>query len=129
MAPQTANNWVDSVKDSLNVETIKQKVWDMRGILTGMFVGFGIGFIAGYLLKRYAHLLAIIIGILIGIVILNRLELVDLSINQDKLRSFFGIEYGATDGDMVQMLWTWIKTNILIVLSFAGGCAFGLRVG
>lgn len=129
MAQNSATNWVDSVKDSLHVENIKQKFWDMRGTLTGMLVGFGLGFVIGYLLKRYAHILAIIISIIIGLVILNQFEIIQISLNQDKLRSFFGIEYGATEGDIIQLLWTWIKNNVLIALSFAGGCAFGIRVG
>lgn len=128
MTQNNATNWVDSVKDSLHVESIKQKFWDMRSILTGMLVGFGAGFVFGYLLKRYAHVLAIIIAILIGLVVLNQFELVNLSLNQEKVRSFLGIQYGATDGDIVQMVWAWIKNNALIALSFAGGCAFGIRV-
>ena len=91
-----------------------------------MYLGFG--FLIGYVLKRFSAFVLIIVLTLLALFMLHQFEIINLSLNIDKLREFLGIGQ-ATDANILCIYWAWAKENIILLLSFFIGFLIGIRLG
>jgi len=88
----------------------------------------GLGFLVGYSLKRFSSAFITVILTLLGLFLLHQFQIINLSFNIEKLQECLGI-VSTQDSTLLCAYWTWIKTNIILVLSFFIGFLIGIRLG
>lgn len=118
----TTANWVDKVKSSLHLDNFSSN----KLIEIGMYLGFG--FLIGYALKRFSAFVLIIVLTLLALFLLHQFEIINLSLNIDKLREFLGMPQG-TEATIFCAYWDWAKANVILLLSFFIGFLIGIRLG
>ena len=91
-----------------------------------MYLGFG--FLIGYALKRFSAFVLIVVLTLLAIFLLHQFDIINLSVNIDKLREFLGIQH-MTDSSIFCAYWAWAKENVILLLSFFIGFLIGIRLG
>jgi uncharacterized membrane protein (Fun14 family) len=121
---QASVGWLAKIKSSLHLDNFQFS--SNKLIEIGMYLGFG--FLIGYILKRFSSFVLIIVLTLLALFLLHQFEIINLSLNIDKLREFLGIQQAA-DSNILCAYWTWAKTNIILVLSFFIGFLIGIRLG
>lgn len=121
---QASVNWIDKVKSSLHLDNFQFSSGKL--IEVGMYLGFG--FLIGYVLKRFSSFVLIIVLTLLAIFLLHQFEIINLSLNIDKLHDFLGVRQ-AVDANIFCVYWTWAKENIILLLSFFIGFLIGIRLG
>ena len=119
---QASANWVTKVKSSLHLDNFSSN----KLIEIGMYLGFG--FLIGYALKRFSAFVLVIVLTLLALFLLHQFEIINLSLNIDKLREFLGIQQ-TTDANIFCAYWTWAKANVILLLSFFIGFLIGIRLG
>jgi uncharacterized membrane protein (Fun14 family) len=92
----------------------------------GMYLGFG--FLIGYVLKRFSSFVLVIVLTVLAIFLLHQFEIINLSLNIDRLREFLGVPQ-SLDSNLFCVYWTWAKENIILLLSFFVGFLIGIRLG
>lgn len=121
---QASANWIAKVKSSLHLDNFQFS--SNKLIEIGMYLGFG--FLIGYVLKRFSSFVLIIVLTLLAIFLLHQFEIINLSLNIDKLREFLGIQQ-AVDSNLFCVYWSWAKENVILLLSFFIGFLIGIRLG
>lgn len=121
---QASANWMTKVKTSLHLDNFQFSTNKLIEI--GMYLGFG--FLIGYLLKRFSAFVLIVVLTLLALFLLHQFEIINLSLNIDKLREFLGIKQ-ATDANLLCVYWIWAKENVILLLSFFIGFLIGIRLG
>lgn len=121
---QTTAGWLDKVKTSLHLDKFEFSTGKIIEI--GMYVGFG--FLIGYVLKRFSSAVLVIVLTLLAIFLLHQFEIINLSLNIDKLHQFLGIQQ-ATGASVFCAYVGWAKANVILVLSFFIGFLIGIRLG
>ncbi len=121
--------WFDKLKTSLNIDGLMERIRESKGRIFEIVVYLGIGFLVGFLLKKYAQFVIVFIVLIIGLVVLQQLNVINLVVDWVRLQDLFGIQPTVTGSDTISFYFEWIKVNIWLVLSFAVGFFFGLRVG
>lgn len=121
---QASAGWISKIKSSLHLDNFQFS--SNKLIEIGMYLGFG--FLIGYILKRFSAFLLIVVLTLLGLFLLHQFEIVNLTLNIDKLRAFLGIEHMA-DSSIFSAYWSWTKANIILLLSFFIGFLIGIRLG
>lgn len=127
--PQAAQlSWFDKLKNSLNLDTLAQKLNLSQYRMLDIALFFGVGFLTGFLWKRYANyfMAAVIFATLLFI--FHQLDLISFGVNWMKLQECCGVQQPNPDADILAMLWQWVKMNILIIASFVLGFSFGAKV-
>jgi uncharacterized membrane protein (Fun14 family) len=120
----TAASWLGKVKSSLHLD--KFQFSTNRLIEIGLYLGFG--FLIGYVLKRFSSFVLVIVLTLLAIFLLHQFEIINLSLNIDKLHQFLGIQQ-ASGESIFSAYCIWAKANIILVLSFFIGFLIGIRLG
>lgn len=123
-ATQTSATWLGKVKSSLHLD--KFQFSTSKLIEVGMYLGFG--FLIGYVLKRFSSFVLVIVLTLLAIFLLHQFEIINLSLNIDKLHQFLGIQQ-ATGASIFAAYYAWAKANIILMLSFFIGFLIGIRLG
>jgi uncharacterized membrane protein (Fun14 family) len=121
---QTTAGWLSKVKSSLHLD--KFQFSTSKLIEVGMYLGFG--FLIGYVLKRFSSFVLVIVLTLLAIFLLHQFEIINLSLNMDKLHEFLGVQQ-ASGANIFSAYVVWAKENVLLVLSFFIGFLIGIRLG
>lgn len=125
VSPATESaGWLEKMKTTLHLD--KFQFSTNKLIEIGMYLGFG--FLIGYALKRFSTVVLIVVLTIVALFLLNQFDLIDIAIKPEKIREFLGIKE-AIDGNFFAAYWDWIKTNIMLVLSFVVGFLIGIRIG
>lgn len=74
----------------------------------------------GFLFKRYAYAISMLLLFVLGIVILQKYNVLSLSVNWAKAESVQAVISAST----LRTVWHWVKLNLLVVISFACGFVF-----
>lgn len=119
---QTTASWMAKIKAALHLDSFTTN----RLIEVGMHLG--LGFLVGYSLKRFSSAFITVILTLLGLFLLHQFQIINLSFNVDKLRECFGIA-ATQDSTLLCAYWNWVKTNVVLVLSFFIGFLIGIRLG
>lgn len=120
--------WFDRIKNSFQLDKISEKLNFSKHRILDMALFFGIGFLAGFLWKRYANYFIAILIFIAVLILFNQLDLIRLNINWIRVQECCGVEPARADADVLEMLWDWSKSNILIIFSFVIGFCFGAKV-
>lgn len=126
---QVSSSMFDTIKDSLKIDTVVEKVKGSKELLIWAALYGGVGFIVGFFFKQYnRYLIALLlfIGALIGLQYLGVLSIV---VDQAQLSSFFGLQSAAANDQFSMMIFEWIKANVFIAITFAIGFLLGIHVG
>lgn len=121
--------WFEKIKASLNLDGLMEKIRDSKGKIFEIVVYLGAGFLLGFLLKKYAQYMIVLVVLVIGLIVLQQLNVITIAVDWVRLQDLFGIQPTVTGSDTISFYFEWIKVNIWLVLSFAIGFFFGLRVG
>lgn len=89
---------------------------------------FGAGYISGFILKRYFNYVVFLILCIFGVMLLKHFNIITLSLNTAKIEEFTGIPSVPAGSDFFTVLWSWIKLNSFMVISFVLGTILGLKV-
>lgn len=121
--------WFDKLKASLNIDGIIEKIHESKGKIFEIAIYLGVGFLVGFLCKKYAQFVIVLIVFIIALVVLQQLEVIQIALDWVRLQDLLGIQSTITGSDSISFYFEWVKVNIWLVLSFAIGFFFGLRVG
>jgi uncharacterized membrane protein (Fun14 family) len=121
--------WFDKLKASLNIDGIVEKIRESKGKIFEIAIYLGVGFLIGFLCKKYAQFVIVLIVFIIALVVLQQLEVIQITFDWMRLQDLLGIQSTITGSDSISFYFEWVKVNIWLVLSFAIGFFFGLRVG
>jgi uncharacterized membrane protein (Fun14 family) len=121
---QTTAGWLNKVKTSLHLD--KFQFSTNKLIEVGMYLGFG--FLIGYVLKRFSSFVLVIVLTMLAIFLLHQFEIINLSLNIERLHEFLGIEQ-ATGTSIFSAYVVWAKENVILLLSFFIGFLIGIRLG
>lgn len=128
--PQAApNGLLDKLKVWFNWDAISKKLHLSQNKLIEIALYLGIGFLTGFLLRKYAQFVAFLVLILVGLILLQQMELINITMHWDKIENFFGIQKVVASTDTLSTIWSWIKLNLAIVVSFIVGFLFGIKIG
>lgn len=127
-APQVEIGWFEKIKNSLNADSIAQKLHLSKHKLFDIALFFGVGFLCGFFWKRYANYFIALLLFVAALIILQQLDLLFIKINWVKIQECCGIETVATDADLTAVIWSWIKLNVVVIFSFIIGFCFGSRL-
>jgi hypothetical protein len=127
-SPNVELGWFDRLKNSLQLDTIAEKLNLSKYRLLDMALFLGIGFLLGFLWKRYANYFIAMLIFVAVLIIFNQLDLVNLRINWIRLQECCGVQPAVEDADILAMLWGWAKMNVMIIFSFIIGFCFGAKV-
>lgn len=128
MSATVSTSWFDGIKES--TLSMWQKIKDSRGLILDMVLFFGVGFLIGYFLRKYGQYVAALIVFLVCLVILAQLNIIDVTINWNKIQQLFGMQPLAVPegGALMNAYWGWLKLNMLSAASFCVGFLVGLRM-
>lgn len=121
--------WFDKLKASLNIDGIIEKLRESKGKIFEIAIYLGIGFLIGFLCKKYAQFVIVLIVFIIALVVLQQLQVIHIAVDWERLQDMVGIQPTMIGSDSISFYFEWVKVNIWLVLSFAIGFFFGLRVG
>ncbi|MDP3889142.1 MAG: FUN14 domain-containing protein [bacterium] len=128
--PVAQAGFFDTLKSKFQVDTWIDKIRESRGTLIDIGLYAGVGFLAGFLFKKYSRYmiaLLIFIGVLF---ILRQSDFITVNINSEKMYTLLGLQPATqTEEPIVNMVWSWLKANAMVSISFGVGFLFGLRVG
>lgn len=121
--------WLETAKEKLDVEGTMSKFNLTKERVFEIALYLGIGFISGFLFKKYGKYLLIVVLTLVGLAILQQFGFVDFAIKWDRIQGLQQIPATTLDASIWTVYWDWIKTNIVVVISFVIGFLVGYKVG
>jgi uncharacterized membrane protein (Fun14 family) len=122
--------FVETIKNSMQPETVAQKIGIHKNALIDIGVYGAIGFIMGYLLKKYSEYFISLVLFIIGLILLQQFDYVSFSINSYKMHEALGLQDMPMVGDAYgSLLWEWIRTHVVSSSSFAVGFLIGIKIG
>lgn len=126
---QQPTSLINEAAEAVNPSGWLQKIKDNKDVLIEIGIYAGLGFLCGFLFRRFGtYFIAFLVAI--GVLLLmQQVDLVNFSVNWDKIQSFFGIQPLPTpDTSWVSHLWEWVKMNVRPVASFSVGFLIGFNV-
>ncbi|MDR3551027.1 MAG: FUN14 domain-containing protein [Candidatus Babeliales bacterium] len=134
MVDQSASKqlgFFEKAKQFLDPSAVWQNIKNSRGFIFDLALFFCIGFLVGYLLKKYGQYLAVFLVFIALLVLLQQLDVIHVTINWYTIQNALGIKnVQITQGStLLTIYWEWVKSNVVIAISFAVGFLGGLRVG
>ncbi len=121
---------LDTLKEKLNPSTLMARFNVTQETLLAIILYLGIGFVVGFLLKRYSNAIFIILGCIVILILAQQFELLNVTVYWNKIQSILGYqELEPVEGSLVSAYWLWMKTNIVLVVSFSIGFLFGIHLG
>lgn len=121
--------WLETAKEKLDVEGTMSRFNLTKERVFEIALYLGIGFISGFLFKKYGKYLLIVVLTLVGLAILQQFGFVDFAIKWDRIQGLQQIPATTMDASIWTVYWDWIKTNIVVVISFVIGFLVGYKVG
>lgn len=132
MAPSaTQQGMLDTVKEKLNMDNIVAKIKSSKDQLFEIGLYAGAGFLSGFLLKKYSSYVAVLVLLLVGLGILQQMQVVNVVIDWNKAHEVFGINAAepVSADSIIHTVWSWVRANMAISISYLVGLFIGLKVG
>lgn len=131
MAPSaTQQGMLDTVKEKLNMDNIMGKIKSSKDQLFEIGLYAGAGFLSGFLLKKYSSYVAVLVLLFVGLGVLQQMQVVNVVIDWNKAHEMFGINAVPASADsIIHTVWSWVKANMAISISYLVGLFIGLKVG
>ena len=81
-------------------------------------------------MRKYGQYVAALIVFVVFLIVLAQLNIVDIGINWAKIQQILGMSSAAVPegGALMNVYWTWLKSNIFSAASFCVGFLVGLRM-
>lgn len=126
-----AAGWLDSIKETLRIDELVDKIKAHKSILIDIGIFSFAGFIFGILIKKYGNYMISLALFIMGLVILQYVNLINISINWTNVEQVFGVHKSVAleNGTVLTVFWEWVKDNMVRMISFTVGLLIGLRVG
>jgi len=119
---------VSTIKTRLHLDDAMERLHVTKEYLLEAAIYAGVGFVAGYLLKRFSGVVAIVILTIASIALLQHFDLVGVMINWEKIQDLIGIDPEAVlNENFFAIVWLWIKTHVLLAVSFVVAFLLGLK--
>ena len=120
---------LDTLKEKLSPHALMQTVSDNKGLLLLVGLYLIAGFVTAFILKKcnkFIFFIALVVGALL---FLHYQGFMTIVIDWSKVQTFLGIKpIELPNENMLPVYWEWIKSNILLVISFSVGFVFGLKL-
>lgn len=132
MAPSgTQQGMLDTVKEKLNMDNIMERIKSSKDQLFEIGLYAGAGFLSGFLLKKYSSYVAVLVLLLVGLGVLQQMQVVNVVIDWNKAHEVFGINAveSVSADSVIHTVWSWVKANMAISISYLVGLFIGLKVG
>ncbi len=123
----TVQGFFTKVQDWINNLFAKLQINKQTLMEIGLYLG--LGFIVGFLLRKFSTYVFMVVLFIIGLYVAQYYNLVDVAINWKQVQATFGIKQTSLDASMMAVYWEWFKLNFIIVISFAVGFLFGIKLG
>lgn len=124
----TVKGWLESLKQTLHLEEIAQKLNISVETLGQTMLFFGTGLIVGFLYKRIGRQL--VFAILACVVLLWVLSHFDfITIHMDNFKELIGVSTNDTVGNVFEMFGSWVKEHVAQVIAGIIGLYLGSKVG
>lgn len=127
-SPSVELGWFDRLKNTLQFDQLIEKLHLSKYKLLDMALFLGVGFLIGFLWKRFANYFIATLIFIAVLIILHQMNIVMVHINWVKVQECCGITPAIEDADILGMLWSWAKINVLIIFSFIIGFCFGSKL-
>ena len=116
---------------TFDASSIMDKIKSSKDNLVEVGLYVGMGFLSGFLLKKYSTYVAVLVLLLVGLGLMHQFEVVNITINWDKVHDVFGIRVAqnVTVDNFFALAWEWVKVNLVISVSYVVGLAIGLKLG
>lgn len=122
------SNLFDSIKNKS--AGLFEKIRDSKETIIDIALYAGLGFLLGYLVKRFSSYVIMAAIFVVIMVALQQFEVIFVAINWAKIQSVFGMQPAtAADASLMSSFWEWMKSNVLISVSFIIGFLLGLKFG
>jgi uncharacterized membrane protein (Fun14 family) len=93
-------------------------------------IAAGVGFLVGFLLKKFSSYVALIIAGCLLVTVLCHFGVMNIAIDWAKMQSMIGLEpIEFTDQNILELVWQWVRLNIVMTLCALGGFFIGLKIG
>ncbi len=122
-----AQGFFSKVQDWINNLFAKLQINKQTLMEIGLYLG--LGFIVGFLLRKFSTYVFMVVLFIIGLYVAQYYNLIDVAINWKQVQATFGIKQTSLDASMMVVYWEWFKLNFVIVISFAIGFLFGIKLG
>jgi len=123
------SSMMNTVKGSAEGFIEKVKMSKDRLFEIGLYAGAG--FLSGFLLKKYSTYVGVFVLILVGLGVMQQMEVINCTINWDKVSEVFGIQVAQTviPDNILTTIWEWVRLNMVISVSYLVGLFIGLKLG
>ena len=123
------SSMMNTVKGSAEGFIEKVKMSKDRLFEIGLYAGAG--FLSGFLLKKYSTYVVVFVLILVGLGVMQQMEVINCTINWDKVSEVFGIQVAQTviPDNILTTIWEWVRLNMVISVSYLVGLFIGLKLG
>lgn len=122
------SNIVESLKNSLQPETIARKLGIDKNTLIDIVIYGAIGFIVGFLLKKYSEYFIAFVLFIITVVILQQFGYISIDFNIAKIHEALGLPLvPMVNTGFNALLIEWMKSNIPAMASLIIGLCIGLK--
>jgi hypothetical protein len=125
---QQAGGVVETLKNSIKFDVIVEKIKNSKELILWAIVYGGVGFATGFIFKHYGRYLIMVLLFVAALVGLQYMGLLDIIINQAKLNELLGLKPSITGSQLLTCWFEWIKSNVLITITFAIGFLLGIRL-
>lgn len=119
---------MESMRQYLNPTKVMEKFDLSKQRIIEVGIYFGVGFAIGFLMKKYANFLIAAVITVGCVVALHYVGLLDITFHMDRVNAWFGITMPSVQGDLFYHLWEWVKSNVILVVSFVIGFLIGIKV-
>ena len=120
--------WLKELWDKINIKEWAESVGGSSAEAVKAAIYFGVGFAVGFLFKKYFKF--VFFCLLVSIILVLILEYNKiLDIDWEALNVFLGFDPSADAGIMLNSLFDWIKTNIVIFVASVVGFLIGYKLG
>ncbi len=129
--PAVQAGMIDTMKEKVSMGNVMEKIKMSKDKLFEVGLYAGVGFLSGFLLKKYSTYVAVFVLILVGIGVLHQMQVINVTINWDKVTEVFGIQAAqdVTADNIFSTVWEWVRLNMVISISYLIGLFIGLKLG
>ncbi len=120
--------WIKEIWDKINIKEWAESIGGSSAEAVQAAIYFGVGFAVGFLFKKYFRFVFFVLLASIFIVLLLQYNKI-LDIDWEAFNVFMGFEPAADIGAMLNFLFDWIKTNLIISVASAFGFLIGYKLG
>lgn len=120
--------WVRSIWDKISIKQWSNEIGGSSTDAVQTAIYFGLGFAIGFLFKKYFKFAFFtLLASFLAILVLEYNQV--LNINWDALNVLMGFSPSADSGAILNNIFDWIKSNLIIFISATIGFLIGYKLG